>query len=204
MSFSIEQLWHRVLHVIGRGRGTGVGDDSGNVQKQQVVFSGLETQSELKRLGEYGHASMPPDGFDCVAVFIGGDRGNGMIIATGHQASRLKDLLPGESALYDDLGQVVYLTRNGIVIDGKTLPIAIRTLGNMQVDVDNLAMSITQALSIDAGTEIELTATLALALNALIVNATAPGGMNFNTPLLSVTGAVDAAGGFLISGTPAW
>lgn len=119
MSFSIEQLWHRILHVIGRGRGTGVGDDSGNVQKQQVVFSGLETQSELKRLGEYGHASMPPDGFDCVAVFIGGDRGNGMIIATGHQASRLKNLLPGESALYDDLGKVIALLRDQILVDAK-------------------------------------------------------------------------------------
>lgn len=200
----MERLWHRMLHIIGRGRSTGVGDDTGPIQTHQIQFSDLETQSELKRLGEYGHASMPPAGFDAIAAFVGGDRSNGVIIATGHQASRLKDLLPGESAIYDDLGQKVYLTREGIVIDGANLPIALRTLGNMQVDVDNLVATITQALTITAGTEIELNATLQMALNALIVNAVAPGGMNFNTPLLSVTGAIDAAGGFLISGVPAW
>jgi phage gp45-like len=56
-------------------------------------------------------------------VFVAGDRSNGVIIGTNDQVHRMKNLLPGEVAIYDDLGQSVYLTRNGIVVNGGGFPI---------------------------------------------------------------------------------
>ncbi|CCD30345.1 Putative Phage baseplate assembly protein V [Candidatus Glomeribacter gigasporarum BEG34] len=121
----LERLFRRVMLMIGRGRLT-TGRDDGPVQRHQARLGALEVRDHTPRLAEYGFASMPPVGSDAVVVFIGGDRSNGVIIATGHQASRLNHLKAGEAALYDDLGQRVILTRHGIVIEGAGLPVTLR------------------------------------------------------------------------------
>lgn len=112
---SLQRLWRRVLYTVGRGVIRLVAD-AGNVQIVQVRLGQLETRDNTPRLAEYGFTSNPPPGSDAVLLFIAGDRSNGVVVATGHQASRLKGLVPGEAALYDDLGQFVRLTRTGIVI----------------------------------------------------------------------------------------
>jgi len=121
---SINRVYRRVLLAIGRGRVT-TANDGGPVQKLQAKFSDFETHDNLPRLAEYGLTSNPPIGSDAIVVFLGGDRSNGVVIATGHQLSRMKGLLPGEVAIFDDLGQSAYLTRAGIVIEGAGLPITV-------------------------------------------------------------------------------
>jgi phage baseplate assembly protein V len=119
---AIQRIIQRVQHVIGRGRVT-TGNDAGNVQLLQVKLGADEIRDNTPRLAEFGFTSMPPAGSDAVVVFIGGDRSNGAIIATGHQASRLKGLKPGEVAIFDDQGQSVFLTRAGIAVNGGGKPI---------------------------------------------------------------------------------
>jgi phage baseplate assembly protein V len=132
---SLERLFRRVMLMIGRGRLT-TGQDDGPVQRHQVRLGALEVRDNTPRLAEYGFTSMPPPGSDAVLVFIGGDRSNGVMIATGHQASRLKRLQPGEAALYDNLGQRVFLTRKGVVIEGAGLPVAIRNTPEVTLKAD--------------------------------------------------------------------
>lgn len=120
----IQKLYTRLFDAIGRGRVT-LTDDSGGTQSAQVVLGPLETRDAVPRLAEYGFTSNPPEDTDAVMICLGGDRSRGIIIATGHQTYRLKGLQTGEVALYDDLGQKVYLTRTGIVIDGAGLPVKI-------------------------------------------------------------------------------
>src|SRR5260364_143986 len=110
----LERLFRRVMLMIGRGRLT-TGRDDGPVQLHQARLGALEVRDHTPRVGS-----------DAVVVFIGGERSNGVIIATGHQASRLNHLKAGEAALYDDLGQRVILTRHGIVIEGAGLPVTLR------------------------------------------------------------------------------
>ncbi|MDB5822158.1 MAG: putative baseplate assembly protein Gp45,Mu-like protein [Herminiimonas sp.] len=117
MMDSIQRLYQRLLHVVGRGRVT-QGNDTGNVQTLQLRLGPDELRDNTPRLAEFGFTSMPPVGSDAVLVFVGGDRSNGVVIATGHQASRLKNLKAGEVAIYDDQGQSVYLTRAGIIVNG--------------------------------------------------------------------------------------
>lgn len=130
---AIEKLWRRMLLVVGRGRIT-TGNDSGLVQMQQVQLGASETRDNTPRVAEYGYTSMPLPGCHAVVIFVGGDRSNGVIVATNDQNHRLKNLLPGEVAIYDDQGQSVYLTRAGIVVNGGGLPLLIHNTPQITAD----------------------------------------------------------------------
>lgn len=119
----MERMWRRVQLLVGRGR-IHIGNDAGIVQTHQVELSPLELR-DLPRAAEYGFASMPKPGCHAIVVFVGGDRSNGVIVATHDQANRLKNLQPGEAAIYDDQGQSVWIKRDGIVIDGAGKPVSI-------------------------------------------------------------------------------
>ncbi|VTU28444.1 phage baseplate assembly protein V [Variovorax sp. PBL-E5] len=132
---AIEKLWRRMLLVVGRGRIT-TGDDSGMVQRQQVLLSAAEIRDDTIRVAEYGFTSMPLPGCHGVVVFIGGDRSNGVIIATNDQNHRLKNLKPGEVAIYDDQGQSVWLKRTGIEVNGAGLPILVHNTPTITLKAD--------------------------------------------------------------------
>jgi phage baseplate assembly protein V len=84
------------------------------------------TRDGVERFQNYGHTSNPHPGAEGVMVSVGGNQDHGIVIAVDDRRYRLTGLAEGETALYDDLGQKVYLTRNGIVIDGANLPINIQ------------------------------------------------------------------------------
>jgi phage gp45-like len=61
-------------------------------------------------------------------VFIGGDRSNGVIVATNHQETRPRGLQTGETMIYTQDGKQIYLTASG----------GIKVAANGQpVEVDN-------------------------------------------------------------------
>jgi phage gp45-like len=64
---SIQRLYQRILHAIGRGRIT-TGSDAGSVQLQQVRLGPDEIKDSIPRLAEFGMTSMPPVGSDAVLV----------------------------------------------------------------------------------------------------------------------------------------
>lgn len=114
----IDRVFWAVKRLVGRGRGI-VQSDTGPVQLVQLHMSAVEVHDDIPRIAEYGLSSCPPDGFTGVALFFGGDRTSGVVIATQHQSFRFPNLQKGESALHDNLGQSVYLSKNGIVITDK-------------------------------------------------------------------------------------
>lgn len=135
----IHRLHQRLLHAIGRGRIT-TGNDSGSVQTQQVKLGPLEVKDDIPRLAEFGLTSMPPIGSDAVLLFIGGDRSNGAIVATGHQASRPTGLQAGETMIYSQDGKQVYLTAGGgIVVEAKGQAV---TVNNASIVTINAATKI--------------------------------------------------------------
>lgn len=103
----LDRLYRRLLMAIGRGE-TRVVDDTKPVQMVQVFFGPLETRDNTPRVGEYGLVSNPPSGTDCVVLFVGGDRDNGVIVATNNKAARKKNLAPGEVALHNDKGDYIH------------------------------------------------------------------------------------------------
>lgn len=115
-------------------------DDSKTAQLLQVKLNDSETRDATPRIAEFGFTSMPPNGSDVLIVFMGGDRSKGVVVATGHQASRPVGLASGESMVYDLWGKSVYLTKDGgIVVEAQGTPV---TVNNATVVTINAAESI--------------------------------------------------------------
>lgn len=154
---AIERIYRRILLVIGGGR-IKTGSDGGPVQLQQVRMSEFETVDNLPRLAEYGFQSMPPAESDCVLVFVGGNRTDGVIIATGNQQFRMRSLAPGEVSISDNLGQSVYLTQAGIVVNGGGLPVLVTNAPSITLDAPTVHA--TGNVNIDGNLTVQKNATV--------------------------------------------
>lgn len=137
---TMAKMWRRVQTIARRARVHNL-DDTGPTQAMQLQLSKLETLDPVLRLAEYGFTSSPPTDSDAVIIFVGGDRANGVAIATGHRASRLKNLQRGEAAIYDDQGRFIWIKRNSIEIEA----------GNKPVDIKNATV-----VTVNASTKVEL------------------------------------------------
>ena len=118
----IGRVAHRLRSLFGRGKVT-LADDSGVVQMLQIDLGpigpdgqSLSIRDKAPRVGEFGLASNPPLGTHAVVLHFGGDRSNSVVIGTNHQTYRLKNLNPGETALYDHWGNTVVLTEAGMTL----------------------------------------------------------------------------------------
>jgi len=145
---SIERLYQRLLHVVGRGRIT-TGNDSGNVQVQQVQLGMDEIKDGIPRLAEFGFTSMPPVGADAVILFIGGDRSNAAIIATGHQQSRPKNLKSGEVMIYSQDGKSIYLSAaGGVIVEANGEPITVNNATSVTINAATKVRMVTPLLEV--------------------------------------------------------
>jgi phage baseplate assembly protein V len=121
----------RVRAIIGRGRVKFV-DDSGSVQKMQVLMNGIETSDNRYRVPEFGFTSNPPVDSDVIAVHVAGDRSAGAVLGTNHQPSRPTGLQSGETMLYSQDGKSIYLTASGgIVVEAKGQNVVINDASNV-------------------------------------------------------------------------
>lgn len=92
-------------------------DDSRSLQTMQVELLADEAQDGVERFGQYGLTSRPFAEAEALAACVGGLRSHMVVIAVEDRRYRLRNLAEGEVALYDDLGQVVHLKRDGIHIE---------------------------------------------------------------------------------------
>ncbi len=150
----IQRLGRRLQMLVGLGR-VALVDDSEAVQMVQLALGALEVRDRTPRLAEFGFASNPPAGSDATLLFVGGDRSNGVVIATSNQALRLKGLQPGEAAIYDSLGKYVWLTASGIVVEAKGQPVTVNDASTVTVNastsvlINSPATKITGTLEVD-------------------------------------------------------
>lgn len=132
---ALEKIWRRLQMALGVGRIT-TGNDSGLVQMHQVKLTGNDVRDNTARVVEYGFTSMPKPGCQALLIFVAGDRSNGVIVGTNDETARLKNLEPGEVAIYDDQGQTIWIKRGGIEIDGAGKPILIHNTPTITMKAD--------------------------------------------------------------------
>lgn len=109
----------RIRNLIGWGRLHAVDDPADDIHRGQADFGTdhrPEVHEGMARPQSYGYASRPPGPIPCVALYPNGNRAAGIIIAEGDVTWRIQ-IEAGEVALYDDLGQMVRLTRSGITVE---------------------------------------------------------------------------------------
>lgn len=107
----LSPLTTRVRNMVVRGVIKLV-DDKTKVQRIQASLLAGELKDGIERYQEYGISTNPPAGTEALVVFCGGSRNNGVVVATGDRTFRIKELQPGEVALYTDEGDVIRLGRN--------------------------------------------------------------------------------------------
>ncbi len=84
---------------------------------QRVQLSGLadETLQDLEQLQEFGFTSNPPAGTEAVVIPLGGNTSHGVIVATQHGSFRVKNLKPGETAIYSNEGAKIVIKKGRII-----------------------------------------------------------------------------------------
>ena len=91
-------------------------NDSTALQTLDLGLIGDETRKGAIRIAEYGFASRPPEGAEAVYVCPGGDRAQGVVVATDDRHKRPRDLAEGECCLWTpDSGKRVHCRANGQV-----------------------------------------------------------------------------------------
>lgn len=122
----------RIANLLARGSVT-LSNAAGSMQTLQIALLSDEAKDEVEHFEPYGFTSNPHPDAEVLAAFIEGDRSHGIVIMAADRRYRVKNLQPGEVALYDDHGAMIKLTQSGIVINGGGHPIAIN--GAAQVTV---------------------------------------------------------------------
>lgn len=129
-------LFRRIANMLAIGRTRVAPVESGTIAKVQASLGGLQTRDGTPIFQSFGFASSLPINTDVVFVCISGDTSNGVIIASNHQSFRPKGMKAGEAMIYDNLGQSIYLSQAGIVINGGGLPITIQNTPLVTIDSD--------------------------------------------------------------------
>lgn len=144
-------LQRRIMLSIGRAVLNAVYDGS-PAQLVQASMLSDETRDKMERLAEYGFTSVPLSGAQAVAVFVGGERGHGVVIATGDSRYRKTGMQPGEVALYTHEGAFIHLKEGRII----------------EMDCDELIVK--------AGTKVRFETPLVEATGSIIDNVDPEGG----------------------------
>ncbi|MEO0035719.1 MAG: hypothetical protein RLZZ501_1742 [Pseudomonadota bacterium] len=153
----LDPIRRQIRNSIARGILTLI-DDAPALQRVQVRLMAYpqpdgtikaELGNETEVLGHYGFTSVPLVGAEAAYVSVGGVRGHGLVVAIDDRRYRPTGLKGGESQLYDDLGQKIYISREGIVIEGAGLPVKIT--GTPSVTIDSPQVTLTGALAVGNG-----------------------------------------------------
>ncbi len=93
-----------------------------NSQKRQLVQIGLlaeEEHDDVERFEAYGFTGNPFPGAEGIALSVGGDRDNAVIVAMDNREHRPTNLEEGEACVYTDEGQHLTAKRNKILEVGE-------------------------------------------------------------------------------------
>ncbi|MCX5496428.1 phage baseplate assembly protein V [Kaistia dalseonensis] len=114
----------RGLMGFARGVVTAVSSRAKQAKLQHLDVSVLKGESHegAEHMEPYGMTARPHAGAEAMVLYVGGNRAHPIVISVANRKYRLQGLTEGEVAIYDDLGQKVHLTRDGIVLDS---PIAV-------------------------------------------------------------------------------
>lgn len=121
---AVHRVARHIMLAISRGR-VGASNDSGPVQTMQARLNQQETIDTLPRVAEFGFTSRPPAGSDAIILFAAGDRSNGVVVATNHQATRLKNLAEGDTAIFDSRGRYIWLGKDGGIVVSASGPVTV-------------------------------------------------------------------------------
>ncbi|MGG7557788.1 phage baseplate assembly protein V [Pseudomonas sp. ES3] len=138
-------------------RGTVImADAARKLQTLQVRLTAGEIKDGAEHFEAYGFTSHPQAGAEVLTAFLGGDRSHAVVLVASDRRYRIKELQPGEVAIYTDEGDKVHFKRGRIInVETDTLNIkatsgvhfdtpVITQTGRIESDGDQVAGGISQ------------------------------------------------------------
>lgn len=111
----MRDMVQRLFGLIGRGRVTRA-NSAQQQQQLQLVLTVDELKDEVEHAEAFGFTSCPEAGAEALALFLGGDRSNGVVISVCDRRYRVRGLMPGESAVYNAAGHTIVLYKDRIEV----------------------------------------------------------------------------------------
>lgn len=96
--------------------------------------SGWRYQRVGRAFEPYGFTSEPHVGAEAIGLALGGDRDQTLAVVVTDRRYRPTDLKDGEVCVFDDLGRKIYLSRDGIRVEGVSSPVLVNTSASVTVD----------------------------------------------------------------------
>ncbi|MEE1920314.1 phage baseplate assembly protein V [Pseudomonas asiatica] len=133
------------------------------LQTLQMRLTAGEVKDDLEHFEPYGFTSHPKPGAEGVALFLGGDRSHGVVVCVSDRRFRLKELQPGEVAIYTDEGDTFVFKRGRIIeLNTMTLKVKagtavefdtplIKTTGRIESEGDQVAAGVSQVSHVHGG-----------------------------------------------------
>jgi phage gp45-like len=128
LELRIARLERAIRQQVSLSRSTAPAIDTGPVQTIQGRIDPLSLRDGMPALLNYGFSSSLPLGGDKAVMFLGGDRSQGIVVATGHQTHRFTGLAIGEVVMHDMWQHYIHMTEQGLVVKGN-----IALTGNLTV-----------------------------------------------------------------------
>lgn len=111
-------------------------DASGKCQSADITLIAGEQKGGVEHIEPYGLTTRAHAGAEAVVLFPDGDRSHAVTMVVSDRRYRIQELKSGEVALYDDQGQSVTLTREGIVVNGAGKPLIFRNAPKARFEMD--------------------------------------------------------------------
>lgn len=136
----LRPLAMRIGNMVARAT-VSAADSSGKIQKLQLRLLADERKDNIEHFEPFGFTSKPLPGAEAVALFLDGDRSNGIVVVVADRRYRLVGLQDGEAALHDAYGNKVHLHKDGTMEVVASLKVQITSplvtmSGNLQVAGD--------------------------------------------------------------------
>ena len=111
----IEEIINKIRLIVGLCSVKSTSYDSNELKADVELLPG-ERRRKLDFLQQYGLISRPVGDVSGLALFVGGNRANGVVVAcNGEEKTMQKKLEPGEVCLLSPYGQHVFLKKDGSV-----------------------------------------------------------------------------------------
>lgn len=148
---------HQIRGMVARVAVGSINDSGGSQTADVTVYAGVD-RSGVEVAQPYGFASVSPGGGLGLALAVGGDQGDLVIMPIGNPAYRLGNLAPGEAAMHGMDGSRVHVKLGGIIETVATKRVELH-VADMFVEIDNHSISVSSGGALSAG-NIVLMATL--------------------------------------------
>lgn len=110
----IENLRRSISLIIGRAVVKSIKADEG--LKADISLIAGEKHSGVPFIQHYGLVSKPNAGAEAVVLFVGGERDNGVCIASQGDASKIPSIENGEVCIFSEFGQKILLKKDGSIV----------------------------------------------------------------------------------------